>query len=188
MEFINSGSQYTVLYIWDYVCMPASPVCQFDMGSLPYPFRERQRGAAAQDGWLLVVACFFGVIYLFHTLYCIRYHCSVAVLMFRYLDIGLGLVLFSSTLSLVYAGYSESKAWLAVFASGSLAVLVLYWCWAVYNKYVSNDHQEFGDKVNAHWWSIVIVINHEDLAWSCVLLDPAWTYLIPRDWFFMTVS
>jgi hypothetical protein len=68
--------------------------------------------------------------------------------MFRYLDIGLGLVLFSSTLSLVYAGYSESKAWLVVFASGSLAVLVLYWCWAVYNKYVSNDHQEFGDKVN----------------------------------------
>ncbi len=40
--------------------------------------------------------------------------------MFRYLDIGLGLVLFSSTLSLVYAGYSESKAWLVVFTSGQL--------------------------------------------------------------------
>jgi hypothetical protein len=68
--------------------------------------------------------------------------------MFRYLDIGLGLVLFSSTLSLVYAGYSESKAWLVVFTSGSLAVLILYWSWAAYNKYVSMDHHEFGEKVS----------------------------------------
>ena len=72
-------------------------------------------------------------------------------LLFRYLDIGLGLVLFSSTLSLVYAGYSESKAWLVVFTSGSLAVLIIYWSWAVYNKYVSTDHQEFGEKVLICW-------------------------------------
>ncbi len=45
--------------------------------------------------------------------------------MFRYLDIWLGLVLFSSTLSLVYAGYSESKAWLVVFTSDQLN---LYLC------------------------------------------------------------
>ena len=45
---------------------------------------------------------------------------------FRYLDIGLGLVLFSSSISLVYAGYSESKAWLVVFTSGSLAVLIFF--------------------------------------------------------------
>ena len=70
------------------------------------------------------------------------------ILYFRYLDIGLGLVLFSSMLSLVYAGYSESKAWLVVFTSGSLAVLILYWSWAVYNKYVSTEQQEFGQQVN----------------------------------------
>jgi hypothetical protein len=67
---------------------------------------------------------------------------------FRYLDIGLGLVLFSSTLSLVYAGYSESKAWLVVFTSGSLAVLVLYWSWAAYNKYVSSDYLEYSQEVS----------------------------------------
>ena len=49
---------------------------------------------------------------------------------FRYLDIGLGQFLFSSSISLVYAGYLESKAWLVIFTSGSLAVLILYWSWA----------------------------------------------------------
>ena len=67
---------------------------------------------------------------------------------FRYLDIGLGLVLFSSMLSLVYAGYSESKAWLVVFTSGSLAVLILYWSWAAYNKYVSTDYSEYSQEVS----------------------------------------
>ncbi len=67
----------------------------------------------------------------------------------------MGLVLFSSTLSLVYAGYSESKAWLVVFTSGSLAVLILYWSWAAYNKYVSMDHHEFGEKVSFHFIIIV---------------------------------
>ena len=66
---------------------------------------------------------------------------------FRYLDIGLGLVLFSSSISLVYAGYSESKAWLVVFTSGSLAVLILYWSWAAYNKYISVDHLPYYQQV-----------------------------------------
>ena len=38
--------------------------------------------------------------------------------MFRYLDIGLGLLMFSSTISLIYAGYAESKTWLVVYTSG----------------------------------------------------------------------
>ncbi len=56
--------------------------------------------------------------------------------MFRYLDIGLGLVLFSSTLSLGYTGYSESKAWLVVFTYGQLNLYlcsdtwILGWAWS----------------------------------------------------------
>ncbi len=58
------------------------------------------------------------------------------VQMYRYLDNGLGPVLFSSSKGLVYGDYSQSKAWLVVFTSGQLNLYlcsdtwILGWAWS----------------------------------------------------------
>ncbi|XP_023334546.1 uncharacterized protein LOC111706027 [Eurytemora carolleeae] len=88
--------------------------------------------------------------------------------MMRYLDIGLGLMMFSSMISLIYAGYAESKSWLVVYTTGSMSVLVLYWSWTGYNKYVSKENPEYNEEVEEV--TVVLTIVY------CVLLIPLILY------------
>ena len=51
----------------------------------------------------------------------------------RYVDIFLGLLLLASLLCLLYGSYSESRLWVIAFITGSLAVVLSYWCCYLYN-------------------------------------------------------
>lgn len=72
---------------------------------------------------------------------------SVDLRIQRYLDISLGLVMFCSTLSLIYGGYAEAKCWMVVYTTGSMCVLILYWSWAAYTGYVELEQPAYSDEV-----------------------------------------
>lgn len=59
----------------------------------------------------------------------------------RYLEIGLGLLMFISCVCLVYGGFVESRTWLTVFSTGSMLVLLSYWGWFFWDKY-GEEHPE----------------------------------------------
>jgi len=60
----------------------------------------------------------------------------------RYLDIFLGLLLLLSLVCLLYGSYSESRIWIIAFITGSLAVVLTYWCWYLYIKYSGMEYPE----------------------------------------------
>ena len=62
--------------------------------------------------------------------------------LFRYLDIFLGLLLLLSLVCLLYGSYSESRIWIIAFITGSLAVVLTYWCWYLYIKYSGMEYPE----------------------------------------------
>ena len=66
------------------------------------------------------------------------------------MDISLGLVMFCSTVSLIYGGYAESKTWLVIYITGSMAVLVLYWSWSAYTSYVQLEQPAYNEEVGHH--------------------------------------
>jgi len=60
----------------------------------------------------------------------------------RYLDIFLGLLLLLSLVCLLYGSYCESRIWIIAFITGSLAVVLTYWCWYLYIKYSGMEYPE----------------------------------------------
>jgi len=56
----------------------------------------------------------------------------------RYVDIFLGLLLLASLLCLLYGSYSESRLWVIAFITGSLAVVLSYWCCYLYNTHAAH--------------------------------------------------
>jgi len=56
----------------------------------------------------------------------------------RYVDIFLGLLLLASLLCLLYGSYSESRLWIIAFITGSLAVVLSYWCCYLYNTHAAH--------------------------------------------------
>jgi len=56
----------------------------------------------------------------------------------RYVDIFLGLLLLVSLLCLLYGSYSESRLWVIAFITGSLAVVLSYWCCYLYNTHAAH--------------------------------------------------
>ena len=50
----------------------------------------------------------------------------------RYVDILLGLLLLASLLCLLWGSHSESRLWVIAFITGSLAVVLSYWCSNIY--------------------------------------------------------
>ena len=53
----------------------------------------------------------------------------------RYLDISFGLLGLSSSLSLLYGAFVESKTWLTVWTLGSTTLIIGRWAWFFYQKY-----------------------------------------------------
>jgi len=56
----------------------------------------------------------------------------------RYVDIFLGLLLLASLLCLLYGSHSESRLWVIAFITGSLAVVLSYWCCYLYNTHAAH--------------------------------------------------
>ena len=87
--------------------------------------------------FLGMVAAFLSFCYVTLMLYVVSQTDPAAedLLMARYLDISFGLLAFTSSLSLVYGAFVESKTWLTVWTVGSATVMVGNWCWLFYRKY-----------------------------------------------------
>lgn len=64
------------------------------------------------------------------------------LLMARYLDVSFGLLAFTSSLSLIYGAFVESKTWLSVWTLGSATVLVGQWSFLFYRKYGNGSSPE----------------------------------------------
>ena len=43
---------------------------------------------------------------------------------------------------LLYGSYCESRIWIIAFITGSLAVVLTYWCWYLYIKYSGMEYPE----------------------------------------------
>jgi hypothetical protein len=71
----------------------------------------------------------------------------IKILIHRYLDIFLGLLLLLSMVSLLYGSYSQSSLFLITFLASSLAVVILYWCSYLYTKYEGGDKPVFQEEV-----------------------------------------
>ena len=71
----------------------------------------------------------------------------IKILIHRYLDIFLGLLLLFSMVSLLYGSYSQSSLFLIMFLASSLAVVIMYWCSYLYTKYAGGDKPVFQEEV-----------------------------------------
>ena len=71
----------------------------------------------------------------------------IKILIHRYLDIFLGLLLLLSMVSLLYGSYSQSSLFLITFLASSLALVIMYWCSYFYTKYEGGDKPVFQEEV-----------------------------------------
>jgi len=63
----------------------------------------------------------------------------------RYVDILLGLLLLASLLCLLWGSHSESRLWVIAFITGSLAVVLSYWCCYLYTTHATHLEDNYPD-------------------------------------------
>jgi len=63
----------------------------------------------------------------------------------RYVDIFLGLLLLASLLCLLWGSHSESSLWVIAFITGSLAVVLSYWCCYLYTTHATHLEDNYPD-------------------------------------------
>ena len=63
------------------------------------------------------------------------------------MDIFLGLLFLLSMVSLLYGSYFCHSFFIIGFLTSSLAVVIVYWCWFFYTKYLPGDYPVFEEEV-----------------------------------------
>ena len=77
---------------------------------------------------------------------------------FRYADIFLGLILFLSTLSLLYGGYFYSQVSIIAFITSSLGVMISYWSLYAYASYNQDDLPVYDDQVRLEYVMVKTIL------------------------------